>query len=968
MVLLSRFISRAIAFTLLAAALFISGLLGIEQAQANDAESFTFDLSGKQETIGDLKPTFIVYQDKALPDVSIEYVMKRYIKLFESTDAPDVKVDALNRINNLSAIYGVSGKKLTIDKLAQSEAVLQSYDSIVDSGVFYERMDELLYQTAKASAFVGSSEESIKRLKLLVGLYPNSALADESVFRIAEAYFDLGDYGKAADQYKKLLAFSDDETFFERARFKLAWSEYRQDQYQSTVENAFRVLKSYPQIIGKTDFLGAPENKQDLIEDTLRLLALSFAKQDPIASLEQAQKVEKTRDYAYLLYDALFRFYLRKERYEASAKVASAYATRYNDRFEAYVMAERAIKSYEKAQFDIQTWLAKETFVADFGVNSTFWQARSDAEKATLEPLLSNYGEELAHLYYTRMQRAKGKNPAEHQKFGRRAASYYQELAQLRPEHKLNGEFIFLAGEARRDIGQSLQAITLYERSAYQYADHQGSDHQYRERAAYAAIVGFDLMTQAGLSAEMLTRKRSNIRRFISTFSSSETTPVLQASLATTLFSEGAFQQAWELSNAAYQHPKVSAQDKYDASLVSANSAYELKDYRQAERFYRAALVQLDSTSKLSAKKHPLGMTPTDQAAMSKDLIESLASTLYRQAEGLILSEERARAFLRVVDDTPTSSIVPQALYDASAEFLKGELWDQAIASLNHFQQAYPENPLNVDTDDKLIFAYTQNGDLVAAAQKLVSLVKPDTNTDIALARFRQAAEFYRTSGLDNEANSLYVRIVEQYPSAFDINVEAYDSIIQYYARYDSNIAKDWQQRFISYELDNRNLRTDRSAQMAAEFVYTHALTSVSSYNRAKLTLPLKASLSNKKQLLQKAVSDLERVAEYQVDTLQSAATHQIAGIYRQLATDLMASERPDNLTELQLEQYDILLEEQAYPFEEQAIEVYEINAEKTASNQYDESIRASFEALVKLKPTTYKRETKAPGYADTIF
>ncbi|MCV6624435.1 MAG: hypothetical protein OIF51_22080, partial [Cellvibrionaceae bacterium] len=73
MSLLTRFISKAIAFTLPAAALFIkalfiSGLLGIGQAQANDAESFTFDLSGKQETIGDLKPTFIVYQDKALPD------------------------------------------------------------------------------------------------------------------------------------------------------------------------------------------------------------------------------------------------------------------------------------------------------------------------------------------------------------------------------------------------------------------------------------------------------------------------------------------------------------------------------------------------------------------------------------------------------------------------------------------------------------------------------------------------------------------------------------------------------------------------------------------------------------------------------------------------------------------------------------------------------------------------------------
>ncbi|WP_197479172.1 hypothetical protein, partial [Oleiphilus sp. HI0132] len=113
-------------------------------------DPFIFELKSDLETIGDIKPSFIVYQDKPLPKVSINYILKRYIKLFENANSPNVKIDALNRINNLREKYKLDSKKLTIDKVTQSQVVLDSYDRIVDSGVFYQRMDELLYQTAKA--------------------------------------------------------------------------------------------------------------------------------------------------------------------------------------------------------------------------------------------------------------------------------------------------------------------------------------------------------------------------------------------------------------------------------------------------------------------------------------------------------------------------------------------------------------------------------------------------------------------------------------------------------------------------------------------------------------------------------------------------------------------------------------------------------------------------------------------------
>ncbi|WP_156499831.1 hypothetical protein [Oleiphilus sp. HI0061] len=74
-------------------------------------DPFIFELKSDLETIGDIKPSFIVYQDKPLPKVSINYILKRYIKLFENANSPNVKIDALNRINNLREKYKLDSKK-----------------------------------------------------------------------------------------------------------------------------------------------------------------------------------------------------------------------------------------------------------------------------------------------------------------------------------------------------------------------------------------------------------------------------------------------------------------------------------------------------------------------------------------------------------------------------------------------------------------------------------------------------------------------------------------------------------------------------------------------------------------------------------------------------------------------------------------------------------------------------------------
>ena len=80
-----------------------------------------------------------------------------------------------------------------------------------------------------------------------------------------------------------------------------------------------------------------------------------------------------------------------------------------------------------------------------------------------------------------------------------------------------------------------------------------------------------------------------------------------------------------------------------------------------------------------------------------------------------------------------------------------------------------------------------------------------------------------------------------------------------------------------------------------------------------------------------------------------------------------MNAQRPKGLKKVELAQYNVMLEEQAFPFEENAIEVHEINARRTTNGIYDTSVRDSITSLGELRPARFNkvgpsRHSEAPA------
>ncbi|MEQ9738042.1 MAG: hypothetical protein RLN67_12530, partial [Algiphilus sp.] len=85
---------------------------------------------------------------------------------------------------------------------------------------------------------------------------------------------------------------------------------------------------------------------------------------------------------------------------------------------------------------------------------------------------------------------------------------------------------------------------------------------------------------------------------------------------------------------------------------------------------------------------------------------------------------------------------------------------------------------------------------------------------------------------------------------------------------------------------------------------------------------------------------------------------HALAKVYHDFARALLDSQRPAGLSGVALDEYNLLLEDQAYPLEEQAIDLYEANLRRIPQGVWNDAVRASWQALQDLVPARYERRT----------
>jgi tetratricopeptide (TPR) repeat protein len=340
-------------------------------------------------------------------------------------------------------------------------------------------------------------------------------------------------------------------------------------------------------------------------------------------------------------------------------------------------------------------------------------------------------------------------------------------------------------------------------------------------------------------------------------------------------------------------------------------------------------------------------------------IVERLAASIYKQGELRAKSGENAAAeddFLRVATLAPTSKVRANADFDAAALLIKDKQWDRAIVVLEGFRRNFPQSPLQADVTRNLAVAYTESNHPGQAAAEFERIAQaPGEAPDVQREATLQAADLYDKSGNTAKSRAMLEAFVKHFPQPLNPAMEARNKLSLIAAKLGDVGARDyWLKDIISADRAAGAARTDRSRALAAKAMLTLASPLREQFRSVKLVVPLKKTLAEKRKAMEAALKAYEAAADYQVSEVTTAATYESAELYRQLGKDLMSSERPKNLSKDELEQYNVLLEEQAFPFEEKAIKLHEVNAARTKDGTYDEWVQKSFTSLAQLNPGRY--------------
>ena len=891
------------------------------------------------KTIKDLKSGNIPIHKDSKVDASSSKAMDNYRRFLElqKTD-PALRAEAMRRLGDLNLDAGDierMEKEVGLVDLQSSEAI-KLYGTLLKAYPDYARNDQVLYQLARAYETTGQPEQALATLDRIVQKYPNSPSLDEVQFRRGELLFSAKRYPEAERAYAIVIQRGKSSDYYEQSLYKHGWALFKQSMTDESLASFAGVLDLTLVRNGKSvPIENLKRADRELVEDTLRVMAIAFSYGDGAGSIEAFLKRHGDAPYSYLLYARLGDLYVDKQRYQDGAATYLAYVKRdpYSD--QAPNLAMQAIEAYGKGGFADLVLQGKHEFVERYNFSSPFWTTREKAQYPKVVQELKINLKDVATYFHATAQ--KSKRPEDYQE----AARWYRDYLKSFPDDPDSAATNYLLAETLFESHQYADAAAEYERTAYGYPKNAKS-----ATAAYAGLVSYQ-KGEEGLSGpekvEWHKKATDAGVKFAQTFPEHPDSAGVLTRAAEDIFAAKDLPRAITVSESILaRQPPVDLAKQRIAWTIIARAHYDQNEYDKAEPAFVKARELAGTDEKLRT-----------------ELTEGLAASVYKQGEAKQKTGDAAGAvddYLRVAKVAPDATIRSTAMYDAAAQLIVLKQWDRAITVLEDYRREFPKNEHGADVTKKLAVAYSEAGRPGEAAGEFEKIAtNPAEERAVQREALLQSADLYAKANNVPKAVSMLEKFVASNPTPIVDAEEARQRLADYAAKSGDLGKRDyWYREIIKVDSQAGAQRTERTHYLAAKAQLSLAQPARDEFRAVRLTLPLKKSLIAKRKALEAAMDGYKKAAEYQVAEVTTAATFEMAELYRTLSKDLLASERPKNLKGDELEEYNSLLEEQVFPFEEQAIKAHALNTARAKDGVYDEWVQKSFQVLAELKPARY--------------
>ena len=419
-------------------------------------------------TIQDLNARAVDVQTGSQPQASAAKAMDNYRRFLELQETdPKLRAEALRRLGDLNLEAGEferMEKEVTQIDLQGAEAI-KLYSTLLKAYPNYPRNDEVLYQLARAYETTGQSEQALATLDRVVKSYPQSRQLDEVQFRRGELLFSAKRYPEAQKAYEVPIARGPQSAFYEQSLYKHGWALFKESLNEDSLASFAALLdaKLGAQAARSVKLEDLKRADRELVEDTLRVMSITFSYLDGAASLDQFAKQHGDRPYWHLLYSRLGDLYVEKQRYQDGANTYRAYVARDSNSEFAPLLAMQEIEAYHKGGFSQLVLDGKHDFVERYHFGSPFWQGRERAQyPQVVQELKINLLDVATYFHATAQSSHKTEDYLE-------AARWYRDYLHSFPDDPDSAATNYLLAETLFESHNYADAATEYEHTAYDY-------------------------------------------------------------------------------------------------------------------------------------------------------------------------------------------------------------------------------------------------------------------------------------------------------------------------------------------------------------------------------------------------------------------------------------------------------------------------------------------------------------------
>lgn len=836
-----------------------------------------------------------------------------------------------------------------LEKAGPREAITL-YKKLLAKYPLYDRKDQVLYHMSRAYEELGDIEPAMKVMNRLVKEHPDSKYFEEVQFRRGEYFFTRRKFLDAEDAYKAIVDRGVGSSFYEVALYKLGWTFYKQELYEESLPRFFGVL-DYKVSTG-FDFENAKDDfEKKRVQDTYRVISLSFSNLGGPKAVSDYFGRHGKRPYEANIYQNLGEFYLGKRRYNDAALTYKTFVKSHPfDKISPH-FDMRVIEIYKKGAFPRLVIDSSKEFARNYGLKSEYWKHFDPQTQPEVVGYLKQNLKELADYYHALYQDKRlGKEKETNFK---EALVWYREFLDSFPRDSDAPAMNYQLADLLLENKAFGDAAVQYERTAYDYPVHEKA-----AAAGYAAVYAHREALKVAAPQTRAKVKQDIIRsslKFADRFPKHDKAAVVLGAAADDLYEIKDYDRAIAAGRKLITQFQGAEQDvRRGAWLVVAHSSLELGKFEDAEKSYMTVL-----------------RLTTENDKTRKAVIDNLALSIYKQGERANKQGDyktAAEHFLRVATVAPTSKIRPTAEYDGATALLQLKEWNRAVEVLQAFRKNYPGNELQPEATKKIAFALKEAGNPALAAAEYERVETETKDDELRRGALALAAELYEQAGKSAGALRVYRRYVEYFPKPLELAIETRHKIARLYkSANDTKAYFNELRQIVTSDARAGSERTDRTRYLAALSALALTEPLYEQFIDIKLVQPFNKNLVRKKAAMKKATDAFGKLPDYEVGEVTAASAFYIAEMYYYFGRALANSERPKNLTALQLEQYELALEEQVYPFEEKAISLHEKNLELLSRGVYNAWIDKSIARLAKLVPARYAKFEESMDFVERI-